>query len=203
MSITKQEIERIAKTQGEVRGSALVTDMNYILQKKGEEGLKRLEEKIKEWGYNIDYRNIKNMGWYSVGLRLLSLLAVKEVFGWDEKDIRNMGYSAPAYSFTLRLVMRYFLTLKKTYQMASSVWKKHYTIGRLETPEFHETEKEKYIILRVYDFKIHPIFCPYYAGYFLRAAELSVSSKEKIIGIEETKCMFKGDAFHEFKVRWE
>jgi len=197
--LTKNEIENLIKKPGQARGVVFVTDAKYILNRKGEDGLRLVEERTKEWGHFIDYRNIRNMEWYPIGLRALSLLAVKEVFNWTDKHIEDMGYSAPSYSFIVKLLMKYFLTLKQTYEKSPAYWVKHYNVGRLKAPEYNE--EGKYCVLQLRDFKIHPILCSYYKGYFRKIAELG--ARQKIISCEEVKCAFKGDGYDEYVIRWE
>ena len=197
--LTKTEIENLIKKPGQVRGVVFNTDAEYILNKKGEKELERVGQKTKEWGHPIDYKNIRNMEWFPIGLRIISLLAAKEVFNWQDKEIEDMGHSAPAYSLVVKLLMKYFLTLKQTYEKSPGYWAKHYNIGKLEAPEYNE--KEKYLILQLWDFKIHPILCSYYLGYFRKIAELG--AQQKITGIEETKCPFRAGPCHEYTIRWE
>ena len=196
---TKEEVKNLMKKKGEARGVVFNTDMQYILNKKGELGLKKVEQKLKEWSYPIDYEKVRNMEWYPIGLRALSLLAVKEVFNWKDKEIEDMGYFAPTYSFIVKLLMKYLLTLEQTYEKSPSYWTKHYNVGELKVPEYNE--KEKYCVLQLWDFKIHPVMCSYYTGYFHKIAELG--ARQKITGIRKTKCMFWGDAYHEYLIRWE
>ena len=197
--LTKTEVENLIKKPGKVRGVVFNTDAEYILSDKGEEGLKKVEEKTKEWGHPIDYKNIRNMEWYPVGLRALSLLAIKEVFNWGDEKIKDMGYSAPTYSFIVKLLMKYLLTLEQTYEKSPGYWTKHYTAGELKAPEYNK--KEKYCVLQLQDFKIHPVLCFYYLGYYRKIAELG--ARQKITGIEETECPFKGGSYHEYVIRWE
>jgi len=194
-----EEIKKIMEVEGKVRGVVFQTDAEYVRLKKGEEGLKTLEKKTKEFGYPIDYDQVKTMEWYPVGLRVISLLAAKEAFNWGEKEIWDMGNSAPKYSFIVKMLMKYFLSARRSFQESPKYWIKHYNIGKLEAQEFNE--KEKYLILRLHNFKIHPILCTYYLGYYLRIAQYVIRSEK--ITIEETKCMFKGDPYHEFKIKWE
>ena len=196
---TKDEAENLMKKRGQVRGVVFNTDTEYVLSEKGEEGLKKMEEKTKEWGYPIDYKNIRNMEWYPVGLRAISLLAAKEVFDWGDEKIKDMGHSAPTYSFIVKLLMKYLLTLEQTYKKSPGYWTKHYTVGELKVPEYNEDEK--YCVLQLRDFKIHPILCIYYTGYFRKIAE--IGSRQKITSIEKTKCSFKGAPYHEYVIRWE
>jgi hypothetical protein len=198
-NITQKEIKEIIKEKGEVKGAVLQTDAEHIRQTKGEGGLRLVEEKTKEFGYPIDYNAIRTLDWYPLWMRVVSLLAAKEVFNWENKEIMEMGNLAPKYSFIVKMLLSYFLTLKKSLEEAPIYWEKHYTAGEIEFIKLDE--KEKYFIIRLKNFKIHPILCVYYAGYFKRYAHYVI--KNRGITIEETKCMFKGDDCHEFMVRWE
>jgi len=197
--ITKEEIKKIMGTKGKVRGVVFQTDAEYVRLKKGEEGLRLLEKKTKEFGYPIEYGKIKTMDWYPLGLRALSLLAVKETFYWGDKEIDDMGNSAPKYSFVVKMLLRYFLSLRRSLEEVPTYWAKHYTAGEMEFVELDE--KKKYYIIRLKNFKIHPIWCTYLTGYYRRFTQYVIKSEK--VTIEETKCMFKGDPYHEFIGRWE
>lgn len=196
---TKAEIKKIMENKGEVRGAVFQTDAEYVRQQKGEEGLKAIEKKTKEFGYPINYAQIKTMDWYPLGLRAISLLAAKEAFNWGDKEIENMGNAAPKYSFIVKLLMKYFLSFPMTYKQSPTYWEKHYTVGVLEAPDY-DLEK-KYYIIRLKDFKVHPILCVYLEGYFMRIGQFVLKGKN--FRVKETKCMFKGDPYHEFVVEWE
>lgn len=197
--MSKDEIKKIIELPGNVRGQALLTDFEYVKNKEGEKGIILLEEKIKEWSAPINYKNIKVTGWYPIGLRVVSLLAIKEAFGYKEEDIFKIGDSAPKYSFIVKMLMKYFLSIQKTFEEASNYWKRHYSIGELEAVEYNE--REKYFILRLKDFKVHPILCSYYAGYFLRIGKYVQQSKKH--AIRETKCVHKENSFCEYVISWE
>jgi len=193
------EITKLINVPGKVRGQVFITDIEYLKNKVGEKGITLLKKKIKEWGDLFDYEKIETMEWYPVGLRVLSLLAIKETFNWGDKEIFDMGNSAPKYSFIVKLLMKYFLSTQKTFKESPKYWEKHYNVGELESIELNE--KEKYGILRLKNFKIHPILCTYYRGYFLRFAQYVIKSDK--ITIKETKCMFNGSPYHEFLIKWE
>lgn len=195
---TKEEIQRLTNIPGKVRGQVFVTDLAYVKEKKGEEGASLLKKKIDEWGIPIDYEKVKIAEWYPVGLRVVSLLAIKEAFDWGDEEIKDLGNCAPKYSFIVKILMKYFLSIERTFRESPKYWTKHYNVGELENYEIDE--KEKYIILRLKNFKIHPILCVYYLGYYLRIAQYVVENEK--ITIEETKCMFKGDDCHEYFIRW-
>ena len=196
--MTKEEIQKLVEIPGKVRGQALITDIEYISGRFGQEGSDSLKNKIKEWGGLFDYEKVKIMGWYPVGFRVLSLLAAKDAFLWSDREIFEMGNNAPKYSFIVKLLMKYFLTPLKTFKESSKYWEKHYSVGDLGYIDFDKKKKQGAIYLK--NFKIHPVLCAFYRGYFSRIAQYVLKSDR--INIEEIKCAFSGDAHHEFLVKW-
>ncbi|MCX6818955.1 MAG: hypothetical protein NT129_03050 [Candidatus Aenigmarchaeota archaeon] len=201
--IQENEIEEITKLPGEFRGSAFATDMAYVLKHAGKEGIEKLEAKLSSWKHPIAYERIKKAIWYPIGLQVLSLLAAEEVFGWTEKDIHDMGYSGPENSFTMKIVLKYFVGLKKTYQQSPFIWSSHYSVGRLVNPDLKDEGEEKHAVFQIFDFKIHPVLCTYLAGYILKLCELTLHDKKRITSFEETRCVFRGDECHEFIAKWK
>lgn len=196
----KSQIEEILKIEGQVRGAVFQTDARYILEEKGEEGLKMLEAAIKETGQPISYgKDIKATAWYPLSWRVLSLLVIKEVFDWGNQEIAEMGLAAPKYSFIVKTLLRYFVSLEKTFSESAKYWEEHYSIGKLEAPEI-DLEKKR-LVLHLKDFKVHPILCIYLTGYFKAVAQLVVKSES--MSIKETKCAFKGDSYHEIVITWK
>jgi hypothetical protein len=197
--ITKEKIKKLMEIPGKAKGVVLKTDAEYIRQKKGKEGLTKVKEELKKIGCPINYEDIKATSWYPIGLRAISLLVIKKVFNWGNKEIENMGNEAPKYSFIVKSLLRYFLNFPRTYKEAPKYWEKHYMVGKLEAPDFDL--KKKYYIIRLKDFKIHPILCVYLSGYFVRMGQLVLKGNN--FKVEETKCMFLGDPYHEFLITWE
>lgn len=201
ISSLKEEAKKVIEhTKGEVRIATIQTHFQYIKEKKGEEGVKKVLEKLKELGYPIDLLELQKQGpleWIPTGLGDLVILVAKEVFGWTDKDIFDMGNSAPKYSFIVRMLMKTFLSITKVFKESPKYWEKHFTSGKLETIEINE--KEKYLILHLKHW-CHPLMCIFYSGYFVRIGQYTLKGK---VTIEETKCMSKGDPYHEFIIRWE
>jgi len=193
----KEELEKLLKLDGQIKGVFLQTDAKYILEKEGEGGLQRLEKKAKEFGLKLDYRTARAMQWYPVGLRPISLLLIKEVFGYNDKDIREMGRMAAKFSFIIKFFVRFFTSIKKIFEKSPDYYKMQYSIGKLEPVYFDE--KEKKCILRLKNFKIHPLVCFYLEGYFQGVAEFALKGK---VSCQETKCVFRGDEYNEYLIQW-
>ncbi|MDO8424699.1 MAG: hypothetical protein Q7S70_02045 [bacterium] len=197
MELDKKIAQNLSKVAGEARGVILKTDGEFILREKGEEGLKKLEKELKELGFPIDYRQIESMNFYPLGLRIISLLAIQKVFGFDEQKIKEMGSAAPKVSLVIKLFMQYFLSLKLIFKQIPRMWHKHYTVGDLVPVELDE--EKRIIILRVRNFNLHPVFCSYICGYFSEIIKMVV---KKTSTCKERKCFFRGDEYHEYSFNW-
>lgn len=196
--ITRKEFGEIIKIDGKVRGSALKTDAAYIMSHKGEQGLQKIEEEFRRLGYPIEYRKFKDTGWYPLCLRILSLLIIKDTFKWSDEDLKIMGDTAPKYSFIVKFFMKFTGPPKEGMNSMPKYWKMHYTIGDIDTVEINE--QKRFMKIRLKDFKTHPLLCRYLEGYFRRL--LQFNFLEEKVDIEETKCMFRGDPYHEYKLYW-
>jgi hypothetical protein len=198
--LTKEIAKKLMEIKGEVKGVTFKTDAEHILKEKGEEGLKRLEAELESLGCPIKYQEIKTMASYPVGLRAISLLAIKRVFNYDDKKIEEMGFLATKRSLIVKLFVRYFLSVQRVFSKeASKLWKQHYSIGELIPVELNE--EKKYAILRLKDFDIHPILCCYLGGYFCGIVQMVIKSPQ--INFEERKCTFRGDEYHEYLLKWQ
>ena len=199
--ITKEEIKRLMEIKIETRGVVLKTDSEYILEKKGKAGLKKLEAELERLGYPIKYDQIGTMGFYPAGLRVLSLLAIKKVFNFDDEEIKKMGLVATKKSLIIKLFIRYFLSLRRVFfKEAPRLWRKHWTKGVLIPVELNE--EKKYGILRLEGCNLHPIYCSsYLRGYFSGIVQMLIKSSK--ITCQETKCPFRGDEYHEYLLRWQ
>jgi len=195
--LTKKEAEKLMKIEGEVRGVALKVDLDFVLEKKGKEGLKKVEDKMAEIGYPLKYKEIRPMDFYPMGLSAIFLLAIKEIFNFDKKDLEEWGRSVVKFSIFTKIFMKYFGSLKLIAEQVPKIWQKHYTIGDLEMFEF--SEEKRYVILKLKNFYISPIHCGIYTGYFAKTTEMVVKSP---VTCKETKCMFQGDEYHEYLLTW-
>lgn len=195
--LTKETAQNLMKIEGETRGVVFKTDQDFILKKGGKEGLKKVEKELEKLGYPISYKEMETLAFYPIGLRVLSLLVISQVFNLKEEEIKEMGASAPRVSLIIKFFMQYFLSIRKTFEQVSKIWRKHYTIGDLAPVELNE--EEKFLVLRLENFNLHPLFCQYLVGYFRKIAEMILKSEVKS---QETECFFRGDDYHQFLLKW-
>lgn len=190
------ELDRITKLPGRVKGTVFQSDASYIFRHFGQEGLLKVENKINEWGQSIKYDSVKAMEAYPAGLRVLSLLAVKEVFNLSDEQIFDMGVEGPKHSFIIKMLLKFFVSLEKIFKAAPLVWRRHWDIGEIELVEINEAGKRVVINLKGID--LDQVFCIYEAGYFagiLRLAKPGATATE-------TECVFKGGKVHQYTLTW-
>jgi len=178
---------------------ALKDDANYVVAKKGEAGLKKVEEELEKVGCPIKYKEIQTLGFYPAGWRVVSLLAIKKVFGWGDKEFRELGGFAPGNSLIVKIYTRFFHSVEKVVEMAPRMYGEYFTTGKFTVPDY-DIEK-KYAIMEIKGLDLHTIFCRIVEGYIATFVQMVVESKE--MKCRETKCTFEGQDRHQFKVTWE
>ena len=195
--ITKEIADKLIKVKGKVRGITIKGDIEYVIYRKGKEALEQIENEMKRLGHPIKYKKIKAMNFYPLGLEAILLLAFKKLFGFSEKEFEEIGEYSSKLPSIVRTFMQYFISMKSITKQAPKMWNNLYSVGKLEVVELNE--KEKYLILRLKDFKLHPLHCLGFKGYASNTVKMVVKNN---VSVEETKCVFKGDDYHEFLIKW-
>ena len=193
----KESADRLISLQGKVRGEKFRTHATYILSKKGDDGLKAIEKKMEEIGYPFKFKEIRSLDWYPVGYSPLIILLTKVLFSWTDKEIFDMGYSAPKHSFLFKMTLKWAVSIKRMTEESPGYWRKHYDFGKIEAVDV-DTEKKE-VVARISGFKLDPVMCPYLQGYVLRMLQYVIKEKTRI---EESKCVHKGDDYEEYTIKW-
>lgn len=193
----KEEFDRLMKIKGEVKGVALKSEMDFVLNEEGQDGLERLENTMREAGYSLKRSGIRGMKLYPLGAYGGLQLVIKDIFDYGDRKIQEMGAFEAKMSFIMRLFMRYFVSVKTMANQVPNMWRAYFTVGDLSVAELNE--EKKYIISRLENFKIHRIQCNVLVGYFPSVVKMVVGSETSC---KETKCPFWGDDYHEFLVKW-
>ena len=197
--MSPEEIKQILNIEGQVRGDVLITDISYIKRISGPEAEKRVKEELVKIDSKIDFGKISKTSWYPVGWKVLILILTREVMKWTDQDLVDMGRFASKESFILKTLLRYFFSLERTFKESGRFWSNYWEAG--EFIPYKINEDDKYLIIRLKDFEVHPDLCLYFRGHFESIANLLLKSEK--ISVEEKKCSFRGDDFHEFEIRWE
>ena len=194
--LNKETAKELMETKGEVRGFSPKAYGQVILEKEGEAGLKKLEDKMAELGYPLKYRKIRAMSFYPLGMELLTLLAIKDVFKYDDKKFEEIGRAQPKFSLIITTFMN-FVSVKVVAKQSPGIWKKYYTVGEMKIPEFNG--KKRYMVVHLNNFRLHPLHCRILCGYFASVIKMAAKTD---VSCQEIKCVFKNDDHHEFLIKW-
>jgi len=194
--ISKEEFDELMRVKGETIGIAIREHKEFIFNKEGKEGLRKVEDAISSLGYP-EYKKIKPRKFYPVGLYALTLIAAKRIFNWDDEEFEKMGRLNAKLSFILRILMRFLVSLDVAAGKVPLMWKRYYTVGNLRTMEYDK--ERRYVILRLEDFILHSLHCKLQKGYYSTILQIIVKNT---VTCEETKCVHNGDEYHEFLLKW-
>ncbi len=192
-----KEIGEIMKISGESRGVAIKSHGRFVLKEKNEAGLSELEEAMKKAGHPIDYRGIREMDFYPLGMETATIVAARKIFDFDDEKIREMGAFESKTSLLVRVFMQYFISIEVAAKQVSKMWKKNYTVGNLEVREINNETRRGIMVLE--DFVAHPDHCISLEGYFASVVRMVVGSEASC---REEKCIHRGDSHHEFVISW-
>lgn len=197
--LTKEKVKKLLQIPGNVRGTIILTNIEYIRKKWGESAVLKLKEKIKELEIPLDLEKIKHGEMYPEAVSVLVVLLIKEILNLNDQDIFEMGKAAMKLSPIVKILTKFFLSIDVILEKAPDYWEQYFDFGKLEVVDCDK--EKKYAVVRLKDYKFHPLLCLYHMGYFYQVAKIA-SGAEKIT-VKETKCVFRGDRFHEYYFNWE
>ncbi len=195
----KETVDDLVKIPGKVRGEVFLSHADYIKKREGRGGLKKMEETLSYFGHPVNFKKVKPSDWISEGISSAVVVAAKEIFYWEEKDVFEMGKAAPRLSPGLKLIVRSIVSPQRLFEEAPVYWENLFDFGLLEPVSFSENEKEA--LIRIKGYKTHPLLCIYHAGYIQGLAEFALQSKK--IAVKETACVHKENSHDEFKITWK
>jgi hypothetical protein len=193
------EVERLARLPGNVKGEVLRTTYAYIEMREGVEAVKKVEDIIKKVGHPLPYASIHPHKWYPESYSVSIYLATFLVLGWKQEDIFEMAKSAMKISFLLRLIVKQFISIRQIFEESPNYWDRHLDFGRLVP--FEMSEDKKYVIFHIEGYNFHPVSNLYHAGYF--SAIMKLSSKSDNIQVNVTKSVYDGDPYTELYCEWD
>ena len=196
--ISQQELNSLMETKGEVRGGSIKSKLDFVLEKEGEEGIKKFEESIKKLGFPIKYREIENTKFYPLNILGVTLVLLKKLFNYNDEKFEEIGRIEPKKSSLLvKVFIRYFFSIDSVAKEAPKMWEKAFTEGNLKIPDY-STEK-RYMRIVIEDFPFHPIHCLIMKGYLSTLVQMVVKEN---VECQHTRCPFRGDENQEYLLKW-
>jgi hypothetical protein len=182
--------------QGKCRVDVFIPDIKYIKNKKGAEGITKLNNKLSEMtaGFKIsDIEKLKHTEMVPVLFRAKFLDACLSVLDNDATKIRAMGREHPKNSLIARHFLGYLINPIKIISHAPSYWKEHYTVGELEVLQMDEN----YVRFCIKNFKLSKLFCIHMVGYIEGLCDIA---KVKNFSCKEIKCIHEGAEHCEYEI---
>lgn len=195
--ISEEKLKEFATLNGEVRGVTLKAYGEFILKEEGEQGLKKLEEALSNLGYSIKFKEMKTMGWFPLKYQAITIETIKNLFSYDSNKFQEIGRFSAKFSLLVKMFMKYFFSKEQAEKTGPKIWKRSYTVGEFKVVEYNE--EKKYAILRIENLSIHPLHGQVLIGYFASIFQMVAGQRTRG---EERKCIFKGDDYHEFLMKW-
>lgn len=200
--ITKEQADKFAKAEGQVRGAAFKTDAEYVKNNLVEEAFQKLKDEMQRLGYPIDYDKVNAMDWYPIGVRALHIEVMKDIFNWDDAQTVKVGNMAPKRSLILKLLMKFFVSVEKAVKAAPAIYAKHYTVGIMEITALNP--EEQYFIATVKGSQIlydSNAFARHIEGYLTRGISFVVPGKE--VKSSQRKYLKDEVPCVEYKIFWK
>ena len=195
--ISKKEFDELMNVKGETMGLTIKPGAEFIRREEGEEGLNKLEETLVSLNPKINYRNIKSTEFYPLGLVNVLLVVVKRLFNYEDEKFRELGKFSAKFPLFVRALLAHVISIEKMVNDIPKAWRKYYTVGNLKMKEFNK--EKRYVIYRLEDFPLGPLYCKVFEG--LLSFSFKMVIKKPIVS-EETKCVHRGDEYHEFLLKW-
>ncbi len=195
----QKRADEIMSQPGNAKGLTFEPMEKYIEQRKGKEGVKKIENAMDELGYPFSFSEVEEYSWYQESLSTLIIYLTQVIFGWDEDDVYKMGYSDPSISPILQVAIK-FVSLKSAFEQGPGVWEKHYDFGSL-APETLDEENKK-VTVKVLNYKQADFMQAYFRGYFSRLTEIITGSE--VIESKHKECNDpEASVCDLYIVRWE
>lgn len=192
----KEEAEKLMNLEGRVRGIGIKGEGEFILKNKGRDALEKLEYHMERLGCPVKYEKLRYLNFYPLKQEAVTYLVLKEVFNFSDDNFRKVGEFESKVSMMVRMFMKYYFSIDLMAKDAPKIWRKYYSVGKMTVSEI---DKEKHAVIKIEDFRLHPCFCRTLEGYFASIVKMMVKNP---VTCEERKCVYKGDDYHEFLLKW-
>ena len=181
-----------------VKGTPLVADKEYIREKYGEEGIKKVASVMTPEFANIFENELFPSKRYSMEFRISIHDAINEIYAKGSmRYFWNMGrYGAEHNANKMYKSLVKWLGPIRMISIAKMFWKLIYSKSYIEV----ETTS-KSITLELHDFpRVKPSLCNTIGGYTERLLEIAGS---KNVHSKEITCVFRGDKYCKFSFTWD
>ena len=204
VELTGEDKKYIDNTKTEVIPGVIFDHIKFLDNRFGEGSGEKVIKEMASLGYDLDVEEIKNKYSVPASLFIAFLVVGKRLFDMNDEDMRQMGKEEARFSFILRFISRFLVSLKTIMKNCDTFWKKYFPEGgEMCLVSFEEEERK--IVVELSDFVGHPDYCRFLEGYITQLFRLA-SGKEG--EVREEGCYFEDvfnqdkEAKHRFVINW-
>jgi hypothetical protein len=201
--ITKEDLKELFLSPIRTKGMSLKGGIIKVIKEMfGEKGLRVVEKESKNLGLPFVSEKIQESEWYPASIFIEILYILQEKFNFKEKDFAELGEKVVKFSPTIRFLMKYFALPEKIAKIAAPrLWRRFFDVGEAKVCEFKDSKAGGFLIVRIEDFKLHPLHFFYLGHFLLGMTKLVKNFKEATV--KETKSPFRGDKYQEYLIEWK
>ena len=204
LKLTPEIAKEILSIKPKTRGIDVRSMADYVRKKGGEKKLKEVENLLKKVGYPMPYDSLQKIRPYTLGERLIYLSAIKEVLGWGDDQLEQMGYYVGKNLILIKFFSHLFKVNKKFVFTVIPKIGSRYMEGLKIVPVKADIKK-RIVTFKIEGLKIKQmgslkeverIGLAYFGGFFAGWAQM-------VLGKESVKCNAeskKGEYY--FTIRW-
>lgn len=178
---------------GNVSGSCTNAIFDYLKYVGAEDKIPLILDRTEKYGFRQHATTVDPLKRYPVAEEMSLIFAAKDVLGWDNEAVKELGRNIPRVSFMVKMFLRYFLTLDTTTREAKKYWDKHFDFGELEVMNT-DIESGNYVV-EVRGFDIHPVYCSFLCGFLETMIGFVLTGP---MGSEVVRCS-DGDGVNRFR----
>jgi hypothetical protein len=201
--ITKEDLKKALSSPIRIKGMPLKGGIIKVIKEMfGEKGLRAIEKESKILGLPFVSEKIQESEWYPTGMFVEIFYILQEKFNFKKRDFAELGEKVAKFSPIIRFLMKYFAVPEKIAKIAAPrLWRRFFDVGEAEVCEFEDSKTGGSLIVRIKDFKLHPLHFLYLGHFLLGMTKLVKKFKEATV--EENKSPFRGDKYQEYLIKWK
>jgi len=201
--ITKEDLKKALSSPIRIKGMPLKGGIIKVIKEMfGEKGLRAIEKESKILGLPFVSEKIQESEWYPTGMFVEIFYILQEKFNFKKRDFAELGEKVAKFSPIIRFLMKYFAVPEKIAKIAAPrLWRRFFDVGEAEVCEFEDSKAGGSLIVRIKDFKLHPLHFLYLGHFLLGMTKLVKKFREATV--EENKSPFRGDKYQEYLIKWK
>lgn len=191
---SRQEVISRLISLGNVSGSCTNAIFEYLELIGEKDRIPEILARTKEYGAEQVGTRVDPLKRYPIAQEMALIFASKDILGWNNEQVKELGRNIPRISFIAKLLLRYLLTVETSKREGGKYWRRHFDFGELEVLST-DIQSGNYIV-EVTGFDIHPTYCTFLCGFIETMIGFVVSDP---LGSEVIKCS-DGDGVNRFRL---